>query len=152
MNVTDTVSIADQLRERISEKELEFRFVRSSGPGGQNVNKLNTRVTVTFDLAGTQALTDSEKRRISRKLRTRISKLGLLHVACCKYRTQAANRRLALKRFYEFLAEALRPTKPRMPTAVPRRSREARLREKKTKSERKRDRQRPARSDGDERA
>jgi ribosome-associated protein len=152
MSATDTVSIADELRQRISEKELDFRFVRSSGPGGQNVNKLNTRVTVTFDLAGTRSLTDSEKRRISRKLHTRISKEGLLRVACCQYRTQAANRRLALKRFYDFLAEALRPSKPRMPTAVPRRSREARIREKKTTSERKRYRQRPSRGDGDERS
>ena len=75
----------------ISEDKLIFKYSRSSGPGGQNVNKVNTRVTVFFDVAGCDKFSDSQKKRIFKRLATRIDKDGIIRVVSQKYRTQKAN-------------------------------------------------------------
>ncbi|MCU0918492.1 MAG: hypothetical protein MUC88_28625, partial [Planctomycetes bacterium] len=77
----------------IPENELVITASRSSGPGGQNVNKLNTRVIVLFDVTGSPSLSNEQKQEVLSRLATRIDKRGVLHVASQAYRSQEANRR-----------------------------------------------------------
>jgi ribosome-associated protein len=124
----------------IGEEELTFRASRSSGPGGQNVNKLNTRITLLFDVAGSPSLSAEQKRRIRSKLSTRIDKTGILRVVSQKHRTQEANRRVAVERFQELLAGALHRDPVRKKTKVSAAARERRLEEKKRRGQLKRER------------
>ncbi len=118
----------------ISEDELEFQASRSSGPGGQNVNKVNTRITLFFDMAGSRSLSDKQKRRILYRLSTRIDKNGRLRVVSQKFRTQKANRNAAIERFQQLLAEALKTKKVRKKTKVPYVAKQERLEEKRKRS------------------
>jgi ribosome-associated protein len=110
--------------------ELELRTSRSAGPGGQNVNKLETRVTVRFDVAGSPSLSDDQRWRIQERLGTRISKAGVLQVSSQRHRTQAANREAAVARLAGLLAEALEPEAERKPTRMPKAAKRRRLEEK----------------------
>jgi ribosome-associated protein len=112
-------------------RELSFTFSRSSKPGGQNVNKVNTRVTLIFDLLHSPSLSAAQKIRIRQHLAGRINKQGLLRVVSFRYRTQAANRVAAIERFASLLREALHETKPRKKTRQPRSAKESRLAAKK---------------------
>jgi len=118
----------------ISEDELVVKVSRSSGPGGQNVNKLNTRVTLFLDVADSANLSDRQKARLREALSTRMNKRGVLRVVSQKHRTQEGNRRAALERLQELLAEALKPRPVRKKTKVPAGARERRLKEKKQRS------------------
>ena len=118
----------------ISEDDLVFKASRSSGPGGQNVNKVNTRVTLFFDVAECEVLSDIQKRRILARLSTRSDKNGVIRVVSQKFRTQKANRRTALERLQELLREALKTRPVRKKTKVPERARLRRLEEKKRRS------------------
>jgi len=118
----------------IPEHELFFKTSRSGGPGGQNVNKLSTRVTVFFDVANTTCFSNIEKRRIMRRLKTRVNKNGLMRVASQRHRTQRANRQAAIQRLTVLLAEALKKPPKRRKTALPQWARQHRLEEKKRRS------------------
>jgi ribosome-associated protein len=118
----------------ISEEELVFKFSRSGGPGGQNVNKVNTRVTVFFDVAGARSFSDEQKKRILKRLSTRADKNGVIRVVCQRYRTQKANRQGAVERLEGLLREALRKKRVRKKTKVPAYAREKRREEKKKRS------------------
>jgi len=118
----------------ISESELTLATSHSSGPGGQNVNKVNTRVTLFFDIAESSALSAVEKSRIRRKLTTRISKAGLMRVVSQKYRTQPANRSAAIRRFAELLRTALKTAVPRKKTEISSSQKQKRLQKKKQRS------------------
>lgn len=111
----------------ISEHELVFSCDRSPGPGGQNVNKSHTRVTLQFNVTGSVSLSSMQKKRVREALANRISRDGVLRVVSCKERTQLANRRAAVNRFIELMTDALRPVKTRRPTAVPSAERGRRL-------------------------
>jgi ribosome-associated protein len=124
----------------IPEEEIDFTFTRSGGPGGQNVNKVNTRVTLRFDVERSPSLSAEQKRRIHARLATRISSAGILQVVSRKSRSQAANRDAAEERFAELLREALAPKLVRKETATPVTARRDRLREKRHRSLIKRDR------------
>jgi ribosome-associated protein len=138
MNAQYNRSLIEQrLREEIPEACLRFTFARSGGPGGQNVNKVASRVTLWFDLDGDPALTPSEKARLRSKLAGRINAQGMMFVVSMRHRKQAANRRAAVERFYELLADALTVAKPRRKTVVPARAKRRRLKEKQLRSERK---------------
>ena len=115
----------------IGESELVFTTSRSSGPGGQNVNKVNTRVTLFFDIAESSALSAFEKSRIHRKLASRISKAGLMRVVSQKYRTQSANRSAAIERFAELLRTVLEIVPPRKKTKISYSEKQKRLQGKK---------------------
>jgi ribosome-associated protein len=126
------------LRQRIPHSALRFRFARSSGPGGQNVNKVSTRVTLLFDLDGSEYLDEEEKRRIRNKMPGRISNEGVLRVVVSRHRTQQANRQAAIERFYELLSEALAPRRPRKKAKIPAQARRRRLEDKRRRGELKR--------------
>ena len=118
----------------ISDDDVIFRFSRSGGPGGQNVNKVNTRVTAFFDVAGSESFSESEKKRILKRLATRANKDGIVRIASQKHRTQKANRKAAVERLAELLREALKVRPVRKKTAVPEYARQKRLEEKKRRS------------------
>jgi ribosome-associated protein len=124
----------------IPESELIFKASRSSGPGGQNVNKLNTRVTVLFNVAGSPTLSEEQKQQVLSRLAGRIDKEGVLHVAAQKHRSQEANRRAAVERLQQLVREALAPMPVRKKTKAPVAARERRLQEKKQRSDRKQQR------------
>jgi len=111
----------------ISEDELVFKASRSGGPGGQNVNKVNTRVTLLFDMANCEGLSDAQKNRILARLRGRADKNGVIRVVSQKYRTQPANRRAAVERLGQLLADALKTRAPRKKTQVPYSAKQRRL-------------------------
>ncbi|MHC4843327.1 MAG: alternative ribosome rescue aminoacyl-tRNA hydrolase ArfB [Planctomycetota bacterium] len=115
----------------ISKDEITYSFARSAGPGGQNVNKLNTKVTAVFNVSSCENITPYHKKRILSKLKTRTTKDGLLKVSSQKHRTQKANRITARDRLIELLIDALKKRKPRKRTTVPRYAKEKRLAEKK---------------------
>lgn len=115
----------------IPDEELRFTFSRSGGPGGQNVNKVSTRATLWFDVAGSASLTEEQREKIIRRLGNRVSREGVLQVAAAQFRTQGANREDALRRFAALIAGALYEKPRRKKTGVPRRAREARLQAKK---------------------
>ncbi len=131
----------------IPKSELSFTASRSSGPGGQNVNKVSTRITLRFDLDNTGRLDGAQKELIRQRLATRISRQGVLSVSSQRHRTQAANREAAVERFVELIQQALEVDPERKPTRIPRRIDRRRLEEKRRRARLKKDRSRhyPAR-------
>lgn len=127
----------------LPDTEVSFATSRSSGPGGQNVNKVESRVTLLFDLEGSPSLTEEQRALLRSRLAGRVNKAGVLRVVAQKHRTQAANREEALERFARLLAEALEREPPRKPTRVPRRARRRRLEAKRRRGEVKRQRRPP---------
>jgi ribosome-associated protein len=124
----------------IPDGELEFVASRSGGPGGQNVNKVSSRVTLRFDLERTNAVSAEQRVRIRRKLASRINKDGVLQISSQRTRSQDLNREDVIQRFAELLRAALREEKPRVETRATRSSKEERLREKRKRTEVKRTR------------
>jgi ribosome-associated protein len=118
----------------IPRNELSFKYSRSSAPGGQNVNKVNTKVTVFFDVAGSDVFSDVEKKRILTRLSTRANKDGVIHVVSQKFRTQRANRVAVVERLQELLIESLKTKPVRKRTTVPGHIRKKRLEEKRRHS------------------
>ena len=115
--------------------ELRFRFSRSSGPGGQNVNRRETQVELVFDVAGSPSLGPRQRARAMQRLARRLDAAGRLHVVASQSRTQGRNRELALERFRSVLADALRPpAPPRKRTNPSKGARERRLASKKRHS------------------
>ncbi len=114
---------------------LHFQASRSSGPGGQNVNKVNTRVTVYFDLPAYPLFSTQQKRRIREKLATRTNGQGIVRVTSQRFRTQLANRKAAVKRLLELLEQALEKPRIRIKTRVPRGVHEQRLDQKKRRGQ-----------------
>lgn len=119
----------------ISENDIVYKFSRSTGPGGQNVNKLNTRVTLLFNVAACRTFTDEQKQRLFTRLSSRISDDGFLKVVSQRHRTQQANRRAALNRLAELLTAALKDKPARKQTAVPYAAKQNRLSRKRRRSE-----------------
>ncbi len=115
----------------IPDRELQLRASRSAGPGGQHVNKVNTRVTLYFDIAGSPSLTAAQKQRIGDMFSTRINKEGILYLSAQRSCSQAMNRADVLEKFCRLFREALTPHKIRKTVQVPRRSIERRLDQKK---------------------
>jgi ribosome-associated protein len=136
------ISLLVRIDERVtvSEDELRFTASRSAGPGGQHVNKANTRVTLWFDVERSPSLDNDQRRRIRSRLATRINRDGVLRVACQRHRSQAANRREAIERFVELVRAALRRPRPRRKTAVPPEERHRRVEAKRRRGRIKRDR------------
>jgi len=119
----------------IDDGELRFEFSRSSGPGGQNVNKVETKVRLLFDVRNSSSLTDDQRGRIEERLATRITKDHVLHVTSQRHRSREANRRATIERFVELMADALEEAEPRVRTKVPRAQRKRRLESKRQRSQ-----------------
>lgn len=119
------------------EKEIIFLTSRSSGPGGQGVNKVNTRVELRFDVSNSPSLTDEEKQRILNKLKNRISREGILIIASQRSRSQLKNKEIATEKFHDLIRNALTPEKKRKPTKSPVSVDKKRLEEKQKQSEKK---------------
>ena len=131
----------------IDDGELKFEFARSSGPGGQNVNKVETKVRLLFDVAASPALSETQRARLMERLATRISKEGLLRVSSQRHRSREANRKATIERFVELVAAALESDEPRVPTRVPKRVKKRRLESKRQRSQKKALRARPGEED-----
>lgn len=124
----------------IPDDELELTAARSSGPGGQHVNKTSTRVILRFDVLRSPSLDDAQRRRILARLATRISREGVLRLSSQSSRSREANRRAAIERFAELLRGALAEAAPRTATRPSRAAKERRIQEKKVRGRIKRDR------------
>lgn len=135
----------------IPEAELAFSAARSSGPGGQNVNKTETKVTVTFDYLSSRVLSWEEKGRIGKHptIQGSLDSQGAIAVSSQRHRSQALNRDDAVRKLHELLRQAIRPPKKRIPTKKTRASDRRRVAAKKVVGERKAARQR-VRADSEE--
>ena len=123
--------------------ELQFKAVRSSGAGGQYVNKVSTKVILQFHLLNSVGLTDEQKFILSKKLDNKLTKDGVLILFCDETRSQHQNKEIVVKRFFNLLDEALKPTKIRRLTKPTRSSVRKRIDNKKRLSEKKTLRKKP---------
>ena len=114
--------------------ELTFKAVRSSGAGGQNVNKVSSKVVLTFDLMVSDALSDEEKELIQTNIPTRLTSENILILNCDEDRSQLKNKELVVKRFLDLIKKAIIIPKPRKATKIPRSVIEKRLKQKQTTS------------------
>lgn len=120
--------------EIISSK-LNFKAVRSSGAGGQNVNKVSSKIVLIFDVATSQGVTDEERILLHTKLKTKISQENLLILTCDEDRSQFKNKKIIIKRFFEMLEKALVKPKIRKVTKISKGANEKRIQEKKKAGE-----------------
>lgn len=123
--------------------ELTFKAVRSSGAGGQNVNKVSSKVVLTFDLVNSVALSDEEKQLSIKKLKSKVTLEGILILNCDEDRSQLKNKGIVTKRFLELIEKSLVVPKERKPTKVPKSVVEKRLKDKSTTAEVKQNRKKP---------
>ena len=123
--------------------ELVFTTSRSGGPGGQNVNKVNSKVTLQFDVQRSQILTPDEKEMLLEKLSSRITRDGLLIVSAQATRSQLQNREEVVEKFDELLTKASAKRKPRKATKPSKSAKQERIKKKKAVSEKKKWRRKP---------
>lgn len=129
---------ADQLRP-----EIEFATSRSSGPGGQNVNKVNSRVTLRFDIVNSRVVTPEQKEVLLQRLSAHVSRDGLLSITVQETRSQSENKEIALKKLDDLLKVAFKKRRIRKATKPSKASKQERLKRKKVVSEKKKWRKRP---------
>ncbi len=120
--------------------EMEFKTSRSSGKGGQHVNKVETKVELRFDIDHSTILTDAEKQRIKKNLYNKINKEGILQITSEKEASQTMNKQETIEKFYTLMEKALQKPKKRKPTRRPKGAEEKRLKEKQIQSRKKQQR------------
>lgn len=123
--------------------ELSYKAVRSSGAGGQNVNKVSSKVVLTFDLKNSLAFEEEEKELALTKLKSKLTLEGILILNCDEDRSQLKNKEIVTKRFLELIKKSLVVPKERKATKIPRSVVEKRLKDKSSQSEIKQNRRRP---------
>jgi ribosome-associated protein len=124
----------------IEEREIKFDFVRASGPGGQNVNKVASAVQLRFDVIGNRSLPEDVKARLKRLAGKRISAEGILVIQASRFKSQDKNRQDSVDRLVSLLRQAAEKPKKRVKTRPSRRAKERRLETKRHRSRLKRDR------------
>ena len=124
----------------IDKKEISLEFVKSSGPGGQKVNKASSAVQLRFDVANSPSLPEAVRQRLTKLAGSRINESGILIIDARRFRTQTQNRQDAIDRLVELIREASKKPKPRKKTRPSKAAKERRLKEKKRQSEKKRTR------------
>ena len=117
------------------ESEVSFKASRSGGSGGQNVNKVSTKIELNFDIPGSLLLSDEEKAILLEKLANKISKEGILQIISQTERTQPGNKRIALEKFHQLIASCFAVQKKRKPTRISKAVKEKRLLAKKRNAE-----------------
>ncbi len=131
------------MEKQIIISELTYKAVRSSGAGGQNVNKVSSKVVLSFDLKASNGLLEEEKEWLLAKLKSKLTVDGVLLLNCDEDRSQLKNKELVTKRFFEILQKALVKPKERKETKVPKAIVEKRLKEKASNAEIKNNRRKP---------
>ena len=141
MTASPTVHVNGQIA--IPRREIQFSFVRSSGPGGQNVNKVASKAVLRWQVATSPSIPDHLRSRLISHLGRRMNDRGEIVLASQRYRDQSKNVDDCLQKLCDLVAAAVKVRKKRKKTALPRASREARLRQKRSTGEKKQSRQRP---------
>ena len=124
-------------------KELQFKAVRSSGAGGQHVNKVSSKVALTFDIAQSESLSEREKILLLKNLSNRLTKEGILQLSSSESRSQHTNKEKVTKRLFHLLNRGLIVPKKRKPTTISRAQKQKRLNQKRKQSEKKGLRKKP---------
>ncbi|GIZ07301.1 alternative ribosome rescue aminoacyl-tRNA hydrolase ArfB [Flavobacterium sp. UMI-01] len=124
--------------------ELTFKAVRSSGAGGQNVNKVASKVVLSFDLNQSEALSTEEKSFLESKLASRLTSENILILQCDEDRSQLKNKQIVIKRFLQIIEQGLKIPKSRKPTKIPKSAIKKRIKDKKNTSEIKKNRRKPS--------
>lgn len=123
--------------------ELTYKAVRSSGSGGQNVNKVATKVELYFNIAKSSVLDEIQKEKLTDYFVNRINTKGVLVLSCGETRSQLKNKTIVTRRFLNLIAEGLKEEKERLPTKIPKSAKRKRLKKKRVISEKKANRKPP---------
>lgn len=138
-------NLLNKEKDSIPEDEIEFQFSRSSGKGGQNVNKVETKVEIHWNINNSKSFSDEEKEKIRQALAYRINQGGDLIIRSEEKRSQFKNKEIALEKLHEIIKEALKIEEKRIPTKLSKSIKERRLKEKKIISKKKKLRQKNSR-------
>lgn len=131
------------MNKDILQSELQFKAVRSSGAGGQNVNKVASKVELVFDLEASNGLSEDQKTLLKQNLNHRLTKENILLLQCDESRSQHKNKTLVVQRFFDLLKDSLVVPKERIPTKTPKSVIRKRLKEKRKISDKKSNRKPP---------
>ena len=129
--------------EELLIKEFNFKAIRSSGAGGQHVNKVSSKIELSFNIEDSLVFNQEQKERLLEKLKTKISNKGDLILQCGESRSQHKNKSIAVSRMVELLKAALKIDKERVPTKIPKSVIKRRLKNKRVNAEKKANRRKP---------
>ncbi|WP_308483869.1 alternative ribosome rescue aminoacyl-tRNA hydrolase ArfB [Cyclobacterium qasimii] len=131
------MTILEKIKNEVFTTEFTFLASRSSGPGGQNVNKVNSRVTLFFNVPNSQCLSEDEKSKLLEKCSQKLDKEGTLQIDAQTSRSQLDNKKTAIKKFYELMEKVFKKKKKRIATRPGKAAKERRLKGKRVRSEKK---------------